>query len=62
MHFDHLDGETKEGNISAMVRVRGMTVEKLMREIAKCQAVCANCHADRTYRRANGIPIEMRIP
>ncbi len=28
------------------------SVEVLITEMAKCELVCANCHAERTYQRA----------
>lgn len=49
MQFDHVDG-TKVRAISQMVH-RGFSLEKLRAEIEKCEVVCGNCHADRTWRR-----------
>jgi hypothetical protein len=49
MEFDHLDADSKEFNVSAGVTSRGFG--RLMAEIAKCEVVCANCHAERTYQR-----------
>ena len=46
MHFDHVRGK-KEFNISA----RRTSAPAALSEIMKCDLVCANCHADRTYRR-----------
>lgn len=48
MQFDHVSGE-KLGNISTFVSNRQFT--KAWEEIAKCEVVCANCHANRTYQR-----------
>lgn len=48
MHFDHI-GQDKEGTISRMV-ANGQTV-KVKAEVAKCEVVCANCHAERTHQR-----------
>lgn len=45
LQFDHVSG-TKEKDIS---RIRKMTA--LLREIGKCEVVCANCHSIRTYER-----------
>jgi len=47
MQFDHV-GE-KEFNLSD--RKQGLSEAKLLAEIAKCEIVCANCHAERTYQR-----------
>lgn len=49
MDFDHVRG-TKRGNISAMVRW-GVTRQKLLEELEKCEVVCANCHRVRTRDR-----------
>lgn len=47
MDFDHVRGR-KKFNISQTLSVRP---ETLMREIKKCEVVCANCHRIRTYKR-----------
>lgn len=47
MQFDHL--RDKEYHISKLVNANN--VKKLEAELAKCELVCANCHAERTYRR-----------
>lgn len=49
LHFDHLPGFEKSGNIAKMCD--GTTMAKLDEEIAKCEIVCANCHAIRTAER-----------
>jgi len=48
MDFDHLDATTKLFILSAVSRV---TRASLMREIAKCDVVCSNCHRERTHQR-----------
>lgn len=50
MHFDHLPPFPKRYNVGAMIHHRGMSA--LLDEIAKCEVVCANCHAERTWRRS----------
>jgi hypothetical protein len=52
MDFDHVTGK-KHRNISEMV-CRGIAVETLMEEVAKCELVCSNCHRLRTLRRREG--------
>lgn len=47
MQFDHISG--KEYNISTLVNYNNRV--KIKDEIAKCEVVCANCHAERTHRR-----------
>jgi hypothetical protein len=53
MTYDHLPGHAKRGNVSDLTAsgYRGV----LINEIAKCDLVCANCHALRTYIRTLGI-------
>jgi hypothetical protein len=50
MQWDHLPGTSKLGNIST--DLRGRSREEILEEIAKCELVCANCHAIRTFQRA----------
>lgn len=49
MQWDHVRGN-KLDDIAEMVR-KGRTREAILTEIAKCELVCANCHAVRTYER-----------
>jgi len=59
MTFDHLPGTEKVDNVSDLVRRGQKKLAQL--EILKCEIVCANCHAIRTYdrRRAkNGLAEE----
>ena len=49
LHFDHLPGTNKVANI-AWLRAHG-SLASIMAEIAKCEVVCANCHAVRTAAR-----------
>jgi hypothetical protein len=58
MDFDHREGETKEYELN---RIDRMTTQAVLREIEKCDVVCANCHRVRTYQRrikdeGEGIP------
>jgi hypothetical protein len=50
MQFDHL--RDKLFDVSTAV-TRKLSVAKLLAEVAKCELVCANCHATRTYLRRN---------
>lgn len=57
MAFDHLPGNEKLDNVSDLVRQGRLKLADL--EILKCEIVCANCHAIRTYdRRRNGVKEE----
>lgn len=49
--FDHLS-DNKEFSIAKMGNYKW---ERVLAEIAKCELVCANCHAERTYLRLQGI-------
>lgn len=46
MHFDHLPQYKKEFQLSDL-----RSEKRLIIEAAKCDVVCANCHANRTYKR-----------
>lgn len=48
MQFDHLGDKVYD---VAWMASHGYTVKRLTVEIAKCELVCANCHAERTHRR-----------
>ena len=49
MTFDHRPGTEKVADLATLAG-RGLT-GLFERERAKCDVVCANCHAIRTYRR-----------
>jgi hypothetical protein len=51
MDFDHT-GDDKLANISQLARskCKGL-LDKIRREAAKCDVVCANCHRTRTHLR-----------
>jgi hypothetical protein len=48
MDFDHRDGAEKLFELNSVAR---KTVKDILREIEKCDVVCANCHRERTHRR-----------
>jgi hypothetical protein len=52
MHADHIDHGGKTDGPAAIAR--NGSVRRLLVELSKCDRVCANCHADRTYRRSKG--------
>lgn len=52
MHWDHLPGFEKAGDISTMVGHRKR--QAILEELRKCELVCANCHVVRTVNRATG--------
>ena len=49
MHWDHLPEFTKGGDVGHLQR--SMSKRRVLEEIAKCELVCANCHAIRTMQR-----------
>lgn len=49
MDFDHRPDEVKEFGIATIHFFKSM--ERLTKEIAKCDVVCSNCHRERTQRR-----------
>jgi hypothetical protein len=51
MDFDHRDPSTKEFTLMSS-RAGLMPLERLVAEAAKCDVVCANCHAVRSQRQA----------
>ena len=52
LQHDHLPGAEKLFNVSTAV-TQGISIKKIKLEIEKCELVCANCHAKRTYDRRN---------
>ena len=52
MEFDHRDPSTKEMSVSEMVRSK-MGIERIKREIEKCDILCSNCHKRRTAIQQN---------
>jgi hypothetical protein len=48
LEFDHIDPKLKTAEVSTLT---SFSKEKILKEISKCQIVCANCHRDRTYYR-----------
>lgn len=57
LQFDHVRGP-KLGNVAEMVGA-ALSWASIEAEIAKCELVCANCHAARTHVRiCQGIPVD----
>lgn len=54
LEFDHLPEYEKSENISVMV-TNLCSWERILKEIQKCEVVCANCHRIRTHMRAGWI-------
>jgi len=49
MQFDHRVGATKRFNIGQWGGSHNMKLSALQSEVMKCDLVCANCHAVRTW-------------
>jgi hypothetical protein len=60
MQFDHLPGFEKRGELGRVQRYASLQL--VLDEIAKCEIVCANCHAVRTFERARGVAQSGRAP
>jgi len=50
LEFDHLVPSEKENTISMMVS-QGMLIEKIKKEMLKCEVRCANCHKKKTSKQ-----------
>lgn len=50
-HFDHIDPKKKSHNVAEMIN--GFCWESILKEIAKCQVRCSNCHIRRTAKAFN---------
>jgi hypothetical protein len=50
MQFDHREPNTKKFNVGGSYT---RSIKDLKAEINKCDVVCANCHADRTYKQGH---------
>jgi hypothetical protein len=59
MQWDHRPGAAKLGDVATLQRGRRSL---LLAEIAKCDLVCANCHAVRTYIRRRNPGVEPAYP
>jgi hypothetical protein len=51
MEFDHVTAGTKSFTIGT--DARSHTIEKILKELDKCEVVCSNCHRIRTFNRSH---------
>jgi hypothetical protein len=51
MDFDHRDANSEIATINAMINFHSYSKEKILKEIEKCDLVCANCHRMRTHKK-----------
>ena len=52
LEFDHRDPSEKEGGISDMITT-GISMDKVILEIKKCDVLCSNCHKRKTSKQYN---------
>jgi hypothetical protein len=52
LQFHHPDPTAKEAGVSDAVR-RGWSRKRILTELAKCEVLCANCHAKHHAREAD---------
>ena len=50
MQYDHI-GSDKVADVSRLVQAGTYSIARIEAEIAKCELVCANCHAKRSWQR-----------
>jgi len=53
LEFDHLPENVKRETVGSMLFRSSW--KAIMREVDKCEVVCANCHRIRTYNRRYGL-------
>ena len=53
MHFDHMKSSEKIDKVSAIIHTSSL--DTILKEIEKCELVCANCHSVRTWKRQHGM-------
>ena len=53
MTWDHLPGASKLADVSSLLQRHNRKL--ILAEIAKCELVCANCHAVRTFQRRRDV-------
>jgi hypothetical protein len=53
MQWDHVPGAPKLASVADLCRKNNR--RRVLEEIAKCELVCANCHAVRTFQRLRGV-------
>jgi hypothetical protein len=52
LDFHHKEKNTKEFGINVLVH-QGYSLEKIKRELEKCQVLCSNCHRKIHYKNRN---------
>ena len=52
MELDHREPHLKNDNIGALIR-KAINEYTFIKELNKCDVVCANCHREREFQRDN---------
>ena len=55
MQFDHVGFDQKIANVNVLLS--SSSLQSALDEIKKCELVCANCHAIRTWKRQHGVSL-----
>tara|TARA_B100001996_G_C18318396_1_gene461547 strand:- start:55 stop:564 length:510 start_codon:yes stop_codon:yes gene_type:complete len=55
--FDHIKPEDKEFTIAGKLRIK---IDKLLKEVDKCQLLCGDCHLEKTFKEDLHVIIEKR--
>jgi hypothetical protein len=58
LEFDHL--KNKVASVSELLE--NYSIERIMKEIKKCEVVCSNCHQRRTSARIGGTHVQKLLP
>ena len=53
LEFDHKNSQKKLFNLGKAPMIKGLSLKELVREIAKCEVRCANCHTIKTHQEQN---------
>lgn len=56
MQYDHRDSSEKIDSVSRLLN--RVTMDAVRKEIDKCDLVCANCHAIRSFERKTGKSVQ----
>lgn len=53
LEFDHKNSLKKSFNLGKAHMIKDLTLKELVREIAKCEVRCSNCHTIKTHKEQN---------
>jgi hypothetical protein len=58
MQFDHVGVDQKVANVNVLLS--SSSLQSALDEIEKCELVCANCHATRTWKRQHNLDLRFK--